>query len=71
MNMFAHCRAMAAFCRQRARFEDEDNEFWISEAEEWDKLIFEYAILKAPAASGRRVEDFDKASSVDLGLRPG
>jgi hypothetical protein len=42
MDMLAYCRAMAAFCRQRAKFEDENDTFWISEAEEWDKLIFEY-----------------------------
>ncbi len=41
MDMFAHCRAMAAFCRQRARFESENNAFWIREADEWDKLISE------------------------------
>jgi hypothetical protein len=62
MDMFAHCRAMAAFCRPRARFEGENNEFWIREAEEWDKLIFEYATPTAPAASGRRVKDVGKAS---------
>jgi hypothetical protein len=39
----AYCRAMAAFCRQRAEFEGENDTFWASEAEEWDKLIFEYA----------------------------
>jgi hypothetical protein len=35
MDMLAHCRAMAAFCRQRAAFEGEDDAFWIREAEEW------------------------------------
>jgi hypothetical protein len=34
---------MAAFCRQRAAFEGENDTFWTSEAEEWDKLITEYA----------------------------
>ena len=34
---------MAAFCRQRAEFEDENDTFWIREAEEWDELICEYA----------------------------
>jgi hypothetical protein len=46
MDMLAHCRAMAAFCRQHARFEDVNDAFWIGEAEEWDKLISEYAILQ-------------------------
>jgi hypothetical protein len=31
------------FCRQRAKFEDENDAFWIREAEEWGNLIFEYA----------------------------
>jgi hypothetical protein len=43
MDVLAYCRAMAAFCRQRAEFDGEDDTFWTSEAEEWDELIFEYA----------------------------
>jgi hypothetical protein len=43
MDVLAYCRAMAAFCRQRSEFEDENDTFWTSEAEEWDKLISEYA----------------------------
>ncbi len=43
MDVLAYCRAMAAFCRQRAAFEGENDTFWTSEAEEWDKLITEYA----------------------------
>ena len=35
MDMLAHSRAMAAFCRQCAGFEDENDAFWIGEAEEW------------------------------------
>jgi hypothetical protein len=34
---------MAAFCRQRAEFEGENDTFWTREAKEWDKLISEYA----------------------------
>jgi hypothetical protein len=30
---------MAAFCRQRAMFEGENDAFWAGEAAEWDKLI--------------------------------
>jgi len=56
MDMLAHCRAMAAFCRQRATSEDENDSFWIREAEEWENLIYEYAPPTAPAAAGR-VED--------------
>jgi hypothetical protein len=53
MDMLAHCRAMAAFCRQRANFEDENDAFWIGEAKEWDKLIFEYATLQPQIRTGQ------------------
>jgi hypothetical protein len=43
MDVHAYCRAMAAFCRQRTEFEGENDTFWACEAEEWDKLISEYA----------------------------
>ena len=43
MDMLTHCDAMAAFCRQRAMFEGENDAFWTSEAEEWDQLRAEYA----------------------------
>jgi hypothetical protein len=43
MDVLAYCRVMAAFCRQRVEFEGENDKFWTSEAEEWDKLISEYA----------------------------
>jgi hypothetical protein len=42
MSMLEYCRAMAAFCRQRARFENVDPSFWIEEAKEYDNLIAEY-----------------------------
>jgi hypothetical protein len=43
MDVLAYCRAMAAFCRQRAEFEGENDTFWTIEAEQWDRLISEYA----------------------------
>ena len=43
MDIMAHCRAMAAFCRQHAQFENENSSFWIEEAKEWDGLITEYS----------------------------
>jgi hypothetical protein len=53
MDVLAYCYAMAAFCRQRAEFEDENDTFWTREAEEWDKLISEYASPR-PKAEPRR-----------------
>lgn len=35
MDHSARCRAMAAFCKQRARMEDENEAFWLSEAVAW------------------------------------
>jgi hypothetical protein len=49
MNMIAHSRAMSAFCRQRAQFENEDASFWIEEAEEWENLIAQYSIRQSPS----------------------
>jgi hypothetical protein len=46
MDVLAYCRAMGAFCRQRAVFEGENDAFWRDEAAEWDKLISEYAISR-------------------------
>jgi hypothetical protein len=52
MDIIAHCRAMAAFCRQHAQFENEDTAFWIDEAKEWDNLIAEYSIRKLAIQPG-------------------
>ena len=51
MDMLAYCRAMASFCRQRAQFENEDESFWVKEAEEWESLIAEYWIGQAKPAN--------------------
>jgi hypothetical protein len=53
MDVLAYCRAMAAFCRQRAEFEGENDTFWTNEAEELDKLISEYASPR-PKAEPRK-----------------
>jgi hypothetical protein len=53
MDVLAHCRAMAAFCRQRVAFENENDAFWLSEAEEWDKLISEYSSPQSQTGTGQ------------------
>ena len=53
MDVLAHCRAMAAFCRQRVAFENENDAFWLSEAEEWDKLISEYSSPQFQTRTGK------------------
>jgi hypothetical protein len=53
MDVLAHCRAMSAFCRQRVAFENENDTFWTREAEEWDKLIAEYASGQSQIRAGR------------------
>ena len=59
MDDLAHCRAMAAFCRQRAAFENENDAFWIAEAENWDTLISEYVGPPHQAQTGRAAQDRD------------
>src|SRR5450631_1185306 len=39
MDVVAHCRAMAAFCRQRVAFKNENSAFWIREAEAQSLLL--------------------------------
>jgi hypothetical protein len=53
MDVLAHCRAMTAFCRQRVAFENENDAFWTREAEEWDKLIAEYASGQSKIRAGQ------------------
>jgi hypothetical protein len=52
MDMLAHCRAMAAFCRQHAEFE-KNTSFWIEEAKEWDNLIVQYSTRQSPIRTGQ------------------
>jgi hypothetical protein len=42
MDMLAHCRSMAAFCRQRALFHNENDAFWVQEAKEWERLLSDH-----------------------------
>ena len=37
MDYLTRARVMAAFCRQRAQMEHENEEFWLREAETWEK----------------------------------
>ncbi len=75
MDMLLHCRAMAAFCRQRTMFEGEDHAFWTAEAEEWDKLCSGYADLqpeqmaKPGAGSTWPAEIHDEHPDVDYPFR--
>jgi hypothetical protein len=38
-NSAIFCKAMAAFCRQHARLEKEDERFWLVEADAWTELF--------------------------------
>ena len=37
MDYLTRARVMAAFCRQRAQMENEDETFWLQEADIWQK----------------------------------
>jgi hypothetical protein len=39
METVTHCRAMLAFCRQRALMDGEDERFWLTAAEMWQKRM--------------------------------
>jgi hypothetical protein len=39
METVTHCRAMLAFCRQRALMDGEDERFWHTAAEMWQKRM--------------------------------
>jgi hypothetical protein len=39
METVTHCRAMLAFCRQRALMDGEDERFWLTAAEMWEKRM--------------------------------
>ncbi len=45
MDDLTRYRAMAAFCRQRARMDGESEQFWLAEADDWARRL-----------SGERVE---------------
>ena len=52
MDDFTRCRAMQAFCRQRAKMEHEDEMFWEAEAEVWavctENLIRVDDVMESP-----------------------
>ena len=57
-----HYRAMAAFCRQRAKMDGEDESFWLAEAE----------LLAELAASANRVNGLTSPHGVEMtGKRQG
>jgi hypothetical protein len=39
MSALTHCKAMEAFCRQRAKIESEVEGFWLAEADLWHDRI--------------------------------
>ena len=47
MDFLTRARTMAAFCRQRARMEHEDETFWLKEAAIWQKRA-QAKVIKMP-----------------------
>lgn len=60
MDYTARCKAMTAFCSQRAQMEDESEAaaFWLSEAESWTARLARRLALAAkqpePKRAGKR-----------------
>ena len=56
MDYLTRSRAMAAFCRQRAKMQNEDTNFWLREAEVWAKRA-ESRVLKMPVRKKKRARN--------------
>ncbi|QWG12215.1 hypothetical protein KMZ29_21230 [Bradyrhizobium sediminis] len=39
MDAITRCRAFEAFCRQRAKMADENEHFWLTQADSWAKRL--------------------------------
>ena len=50
---FTRCRAMQAFCRQRAKMEHEDEMFWEAEAEVWAQRAAQLDLRINPGVAGQ------------------
>lgn len=53
MDKITYSRAMAAFCRQQAKFEQQNEQFWLSEATGWAQRFPEGVAARLP---GQRVQ---------------
>jgi|HubBroStandDraft_6_1064221.scaffolds.fasta_scaffold1755497_1 hypothetical protein len=54
MNALTHCKAMEAFCRQRAKIENEAAGFWLNEAQLWRDRLAALAAKANPVARSSR-----------------
>jgi hypothetical protein len=54
MNALTHCKAMEAFCRQRAKIENEAAGFWLNEAQLWRERLAVLAAKANPVAKSSR-----------------
>ena len=48
MDKIAYSRAMAAFCRQQAKFEQRNEQFWLGEAAGWAQRFPEGVAARLP-----------------------
>ena len=56
MDYTARCKAMAAFCSQRSRMDDDGSEaFWLAEAEAWTSRLDRRLALSAKKPEPKRV----------------
>ena len=54
MDDLTHYRAMAAFCRQRARMDGESEQFWLAEADDWARRASDAGLDPQQRDSGVR-----------------
>ena len=62
MDRVTRYRAMAAFCRQRARMAGENEHFWLTEADSWATRLSSESVDTLqkevmPGAEGRQTSD--------------
>jgi hypothetical protein len=53
MDAVAYGQAMAAFCRQQARFEDQHEDFWLAEASGWERRFSDKAPTRSRQSKAR------------------
>jgi len=56
MDALTHCKAMEAFCRQRAKMDGEVTDFWLAEANLWRNHLGALAKRPKPVTGHSRVQ---------------
>jgi hypothetical protein len=55
MDMLVYDRAMAAFCRQQARFDQQNERLWLNQAQDWAEKNPKRVFFRAPDPKAARL----------------